>query len=87
MDQTDQFLELARRCILLAFMLSAPFVLSSVILGLFVALLQTLTQLQEQSLGFFAKVLAVFLILLMFGSSIGASLLEFTEACLVVLRP
>lgn len=57
--------DLARRALLMALLLSAPMLLVALTLGLLVSLLQALTQIQEQTLAFvpkFVGVAAVFLL-------------------------
>lgn len=57
--------DLARRALLMALLLSAPMLIVALVLGLLVSLLQALTQIQEQTLAFvpkFVGVAAVFLL-------------------------
>jgi flagellar biosynthetic protein FliQ len=59
--------DLARRAMLMAFMLSAPMLLTALIIGLLISVLQAVTQIQEQTLAFvpkFAAVAVVFLVAL-----------------------
>lgn len=59
--------DLVRHAILLALMISAPLLLTALVVGLLVSLVQAVTQLQEQTLSFIPKVLcvvAMFLLLL-----------------------
>jgi flagellar biosynthesis protein FliQ len=59
---------------------SAPVLLVSLVVGFTVALVQAVTQVQEQTLGFVPKLAAVALALAVFGEPIGAELLRFTHA-------
>jgi flagellar biosynthesis protein FliQ len=59
-----QVLDIGRDAIWLTIQLSAPMLIISLLVGVAVGLLQTLTQVQEQTLVFVPKVLAVFLALL-----------------------
>ncbi|WP_033166698.1 flagellar biosynthesis protein FliQ [Clostridium sp. KNHs205] len=47
---------------------SAPMLLVSLIVGLVVSILQTITSIQEQTLTFVPKFVAIFLVIMLFGS-------------------
>ena len=51
--------------IILVLLLSAPMLLTGLIVGFVVALLQTVTSIQEQTLSFVPKAFAVFLVLIL----------------------
>jgi len=52
-------LDLARSALVLALELAAPMLLTALAVGLIVSVLQAVTQLQEQSIAFVAKLFAV----------------------------
>jgi flagellar biosynthetic protein FliQ len=52
-------LELVRRATLLALTVSAPLLLTALVVGVLISLLQALTSLQEQTLTFLPKLIAV----------------------------
>ena len=56
---------------------SAPMLLVSLIVGLIVSIFQTVTSIQEQTLTFVPKILAVFVGMMIFGSWILTNLTEF----------
>lgn len=56
--------DLARRAMLMALMLSAPMLVTALVIGLLVSVLQAVTQIQEQTLAFVPKFAAVALIFL-----------------------
>lgn len=60
MDATD-FIDIGRDAIFVLLKISAPIMLVSLSVGLIVALFQALTQIQEMTLTFVPKVLAIFL--------------------------
>lgn len=64
---------------------SAPPLLVSLAVGLLVALVQAVTQVQEQTLSFVPKLAAVALVLALFGGVMGAELLHFTRALFLAL--
>ena len=51
--------DLARNAMMVALLVSAPMLAVAVIVGLIVSILQTVTQIQEQTLSFVPKLLAV----------------------------
>jgi len=58
--------------------LSAPMLLSALIVGLVISIFQATTQIQEQTLSFVPKVLAIFLVLMIAGPWLLTTLVEFT---------
>ena len=59
---------------------SAPMLLVSLIVGLIVSIFQTVTSIQEQTLTFVPKILAIFLVLVLCGSWIFGNLNQYTTA-------
>ena len=59
---------------------SAPMLLVSLIVGLIVSIFQTVTSIQEQTLTFVPKFLAIFLVLVLCGSWIFGNLNQYTTA-------
>lgn len=60
-------------------LVAAPFLLVTAVIGLVVAIVQAATQIQEQSIAFILKIIAVGLILVLLGSWIISILSEFTQ--------
>lgn len=60
-------LKLAQDAIRTVLYVSAPMLLLSLIVGLIVSVIQAVTQIQEATLAFVPKIIAVFLSLLLFG--------------------
>lgn len=60
-------------------MLSAPMLLIGLAVGLIIAIFQATTQIQEATLAFVPKIIAVFFILIVTGSWILNSLVAFTN--------
>ena len=56
--------DLIRHTLLLALVVSAPMLLIGLAVGILVSLVQAVTQIQEQTLVFVPKILAIFLVLL-----------------------
>lgn len=72
-------IQAAREGLLLVLMTSAPPLLASMLVGLIVSILQATTQIQEQTLTFVPKLVAVFLSLAIAGPWIGEQLVRFTR--------
>lgn len=76
MFQTE-VVELAYRGMLLILILSAPPILVSMFFGILVAIFQAATQIQEQTLSFTIKLVAVTLTLMFLGGWLGAQIMSF----------
>lgn len=61
-------LDIVREAIYLIITTAAPLLLVSLIVGLIVSIFQTVTSIQEQTLTFVPKILAVFITLMIVGS-------------------
>ena len=75
-----QFLSLSQRALYLTVLLSAPPILAALVVGLTLALVQALTQIQEQTLQVAAKIAAVFGMLIVFGYWMAGHLYRFALA-------
>jgi flagellar biosynthetic protein FliQ len=63
---TDEFIiDICRRAIQVTLMMGAPMLLAGMIIGLIVSIFQATTQINEQTLTFIPKIVAVFLTLLL----------------------
>ena len=72
-----EVLELARETLWLTIKVSAPVMVVGLVVGLIVSLFQALTQIQEMTLAYVPKILAIFLALYLFLPFMSASLNEF----------
>ncbi len=66
MDKS-QAIDLVRNSIWFMIVVSSPFLALSVIVGLFISILQTTTQIHEQTLTFVPKILALLAATILFG--------------------
>ena len=73
----DAVLDIARDAIFNIIIVSAPLLLISLIVGLIISIFQTVTSIQEQTLTFVPKILAVFITLMLAGSWMMNTMLEF----------
>lgn len=71
-------IDIARQAIFMVLKVAAPTLLTSLIVGLIVSILQTVTSIQEQTLTFVPKLVAVFLVIMLFGNWMLTSVREFT---------
>ncbi len=78
MNQT-QIIDLIRHSIVLTMEISAPPMLIGLLVGVVVALFQALTQIQEMTLAFVPKILAIFLALFALLPFMTHTLIEFTH--------
>ena len=73
----EDLLGAGRQALWLVLVLSAPVVLTALAVGLAVGLLQAASQIQEFTLGFVPKILAVLLLLMAIGPWLGRQLVVF----------
>ena len=78
MTQT-MVLDIMRDGFLTIIKVSLPILLLSMIIGLIISVLQAVTQIQEQTLSFVPKLVAVMLGLIIFGNFMLSSLVSFTN--------
>lgn len=75
----ELIIDIFSQTLVLIIKVSAPMLLISLIVGLVVSILQTITSIQEQTLTFVPKLLAIFLTLMLVGNWILTNLKEFTQ--------
>lgn len=78
MTETD-VAEISSRMVWVIIKCSAPLLLVSLIVGLVISIFQTVTSIQEQTLTFVPKLLAIFITLLLTGSWIMNNCVEFLQ--------
>jgi len=76
-------LKLAQDAIRTILTVSAPMLIVSLVVGLIVSIIQAVTQIQEATLAFVPKIIAVLLSLIIFGPWILKVITEFTTDLLV----
>lgn len=74
-----EVLEIGKEAIWVLIKISAPCMLVALVVGLVISLFQALTQIQEQTLSFVPKMLAVFLSLILFAPFMISTLKVFSE--------
>ncbi len=76
----EEILELARQAILISIEIGTPILLIGLVVGVAIALVQALTQIQEITLVFVPKILAIFLALFIFLPGMMKTLTVFMES-------
>lgn len=78
MNQAE-LLNYAQKCLILILQLSLIPIIVATVIGLIVSLLQALTQIQEQTLGFAVKLIAISITIMVASSWMGGELLLYTQ--------
>ena len=76
----DLAVELGRQGLMIAFMIAAPVLVTGLVVGIIISILQAATQVQEQTLSFVPKILAMTLALFIFLPWMLRTLVDFTRA-------
>ena len=77
--QHAEILQYAQQCLMLILKLSMIPIVVATVLGLLVSLLQALTQIQEQTLGFAVKLIAISITIMMCAPWLGGQLMLYTQ--------
>jgi flagellar biosynthetic protein FliQ len=78
MDVTD-VLDVSREAVIVTLKMGVPIMLVALIVGLVISLFQALTQIQEMTLSFIPKMIAIFLSLLLLMPFMLSTLTTFTQ--------
>jgi flagellar biosynthetic protein FliQ len=76
----DQAMDLVRSTLILALIVSAPMLLIGLVVGVVVSMLQAVTQIQEQTLSFIPKIVAMVGSAILLMPWISHRLLEYSQA-------
>ena len=76
----DTVVDVAREALWLVLKTSAPMLVISLIVGLIISVFQTVTSIQEQTLTFVPKLVAIFIVLLLCGNWILKTMVDFMIA-------
>lgn len=74
----NQVLYLAKEALWAVFLVGGPILAVSLVVGLLISVFQAMTQIQEQTLAFIPKILAIMLVLLLMGPWMLRVLITFT---------
>lgn len=78
MDQ-DTVVNLATQAMSLAFKVAGPLLLVGLVIGLVVSVFQAVTQIQEQSLSFIPKIIAIAAVIVLLGPWMLSQLVSYTQ--------
>ena len=82
----DAVSEMTNNALYVIIKVSLPVLLVSLIVGLIISIFQTVTSIQEQTLTFVPKIIAIFLALILLGSWMMNTMVEYSTA-LVEFQP
>lgn len=80
---TDLALQLFAEMLFTALLITAPILIPVMVVGLAISVLQVVTQVQEMTLTFVPKIIAVFIAIVVFGPWMLRKLLAFASAAIV----
>lgn len=75
----EMIIDLFSESIKIILVLASPMLLSGLLIGLIIAVFQATTQIQEATLAFVPKIIVVFVVMLITGSWMINSLIEYTH--------
>jgi flagellar biosynthetic protein FliQ len=78
-------IDIVRQTFMMALRIALPFLLVSMLVGIMLAIFQAATQINEQTLMFVLKLLAIVIMIFMMGSSILVSMQEFFKHILSLI--
>lgn len=74
-----EVMDIGREAVFLLITIAAPAMIASLVVGLIIALFQALTQIQEMTLTFVPKIVAILLVLIAFMPFMAGRLMEFSH--------
>ena len=77
MGQGD-FIDIGQQAIYTALMIAAPMLVLGLVVGVLISIFQAATQINEQTLTFIPKILAIIIALILFGPWMLSTMVEFT---------
>lgn len=76
----NEVLDVSRDAVIVTLKMGVPIMLIALIVGLIISLFQALTQIQEMTLSFIPKMIAIFLSLLLLMPFMSSTLMTFTQS-------
>lgn len=80
---SDMAIQIGRDALLMVMLISAPMLGLALFVGIAVSIFQATTQIQEQTLAFVPKILAVFVAVLLFGPWMVSLIVNYTRDILI----
>jgi flagellar biosynthetic protein FliQ len=75
----DMAVQIGRDALMMVMLISAPMLGLGLLVGILVSIFQAITQIQEQTLSFIPKIIAVFVSVLIFGPWILSLMVDYTR--------
>lgn len=72
-------LDIGREALMVTMTISAPLLIVSLLIGLIISIFQATTQIQEQTLTFVPKILAIFASMILFGPWMLTTMINYTQ--------
>ena len=82
---SDLAVQIGRDALFLVLLVSAPMLGLGLLVGVLVSIFQATTQIQEQTLAFIPKIIAVFVAILIFGPWMLRLLMDYMQQLLLIL--
>lgn len=83
----DNVIDLGQQALAITVMLAAPLLIAALVTGLVVGLFQAATQIQEQTLSFIPKLLAMVVALVVTGPWLLQTIVDFTQNLIISTVP
>ncbi len=80
----EAMVDLVRQALIITLKIAAPILAAGVVVGLVISLLQTVTSIQDQTIAFVPKIVAMLLVIVLLTPWIVARLLEYAAALLTL---
>lgn len=74
-----EIISICKDAIVTAFIISAPFLIASMVIGIIISVFQAATQIHDQTIAFVPKILAVALVIIFLGAWIINVMVNFTQ--------
>jgi flagellar biosynthetic protein FliQ len=81
----DMAIQIGREALTMVMLISAPMLGLGLIVGILVSIFQATTQIQEQTLTFIPKIIAIFVAILVFGPWILSMMVDYTRQIFISL--
>lgn len=77
---SELVLTIAERAVYMTLLISGPLLLIALVIGLLISIFQATTQIQEQTLAFIPKIVAVLVALIIFGPWMLSNMVTYTQS-------
>ncbi len=82
MSVQDFVMQISSEALFLVILVSLPMLVTSLVVGILVAIFSATTQIQDQSLSFVVKMISVFMVMAAVGSWAGSTMIRFAARCM-----